>query len=254
MLLLASTSIILVLVLVVVIEPTSRPPQPLGVPGHWHLVLDSELGGDKLPAPWKQGWWGSGVTGPVSTLEDDCYSPRNVTFGDGSVHLDVTKASSTCGGATRPFTGAIITTNPGDGRGHGFQYTYGVLQVRVYLPADGSTFADWPGVWAAGQPGPAYGEQDVIEGIDGDACWHFHRVSGETGGCDTNLKPGWHTVASVWQKGSVTFYYDGHNVGRITSGVTSAPMYLLLDNAVAGHSTPISDSMRVQYVRVWQRS
>jgi hypothetical protein len=96
-----------------------------------------------------------------------------------------------------------------------------------------------------------YGEDDVIEALNGSACWHFHDRDSESGGCDAAIKPGWHTVASDWQKGSVTFYYDGRKVGSITSGITSAPMFLLLDNTTRTVSA-ISDSMRVQYVRVWQ--
>lgn len=216
-------------------------------------MLDSEFDGTNLPAGWKAGWLTTGITPPVNTtLEDDCYGPRNVTFpGDGTMHLNVTAASSVCGGVSRPFTGAMVTTDPGDGRGTGFQYTYGVLQARIYLPADGSRLADWPAVWAEGQDWPTDGEDDVIEGLGGEACFHFHDPLGGPGNCDSTITPGWHTFASDWQPGSVTFYYDGHKVGKITSGITSAPMFLLLDNTTTADS-PISDSMRVQYVRVWQ--
>ena len=52
------------------------------------------------------------------------------------MNLDVTGASSECGGVTEPYTGAMVTTNPRDGRGSGgFQYTYGFLEARVNIPA-----------------------------------------------------------------------------------------------------------------------
>lgn len=245
---------ILAAVAVGVIYATRPSPQPLGIPGKWHLVFDSNFTGPSLPAAWRRGWWGNGVTRPVNQRENDCYSPANVSLpGDGTLHLNVTKAASSCGGVSRPFTGGLVSTNPGDGRGHGFQYTYGLLEARVYLPPNGSTLANWPAVWAVAQPGPNYGEDDVLEGLAGFACWHFHEVSNRTGGCDKTLKPGWHTVASLWQKGSVTFYYDGRKVGQITSGITSGPMYLVLDNSTTGHHT-IADSMRVRFVRIWQSS
>jgi len=52
----------------------------------------------------------------------------------------------------------------------------------------------------------------------------------------------------------VTYYYDGVDVGSITTGITSSPMYLILNNTVSPYSPNDSeaDSMQVQYVRVWQ--
>jgi hypothetical protein len=228
-------------------------PQPLGIRGQWHLVLNSNFDGPHLPAGWKTGWLADGVTPPANSLEADCYSPHNVSFpGDGTMHLSVTSTPSACRGVRRPFTGAMVTTYPRRRQNRGFQYTYGVLQARVYLPAHGSGLADWPAVWAVVQPSsPVYGEDDVIEALNGAACWHFHDRDSESGGCDTAIKPGWHTVASDWQKGSITFYYDGRRVGSITSGITSDPMFLAVDSSTSTDS-PISDSMRVQYVRVWQ--
>jgi len=235
-------------------QPQVVPP-PLGIPGHWHLVLDSEFDGSHLPAGWKSGWLAAGVTRPVETIEDDCYSPGNVTFpGDDTMHLNVTRVPSACDGVRRPFTGALVSTDPFDQRGSGFQYTYGVLQARVYIPADGNRVADWPQVWADGQYWPMDGEDDLMEGIRGKACFHFHDPLGGPGNCDPTLKPGWHTVASDWQQGSVTYYYDGIRVGSITSGVTSSPMFLILANTTTPDSPDNQrpESMRVQYVRVWQ--
>jgi hypothetical protein len=244
------------IIAVAAVEVTTEPPglQPLGIPGKWHLLLDSEFDGTSLPADWQTGWLATGVTAPANVLEDDCYSPNNISFpGDGTIHLNVTAASSHCRVGRRPFTGAMVNTDPSDRRGSGFQYTYGVMQARVYLPADGSRLADWPAVWANGQASSTYGEDDLVEGLAGVACWHFHNSDGELGGCDTAIKPGWHTVASDWQKGSVTFYYDGRKVGSVTSGITSVPMFLIVDNSTSDQS-PVADSMRVQYVRVWQAS
>jgi beta-glucanase (GH16 family) len=242
--------------IVVLMAGTTRQknasPQPLGIPGRWHLVLDSEFNGTRLPVDWKAGWLASGVTRPVNSYEHDCYSPSNVTFpGDGSMHLNVTAAPSVCAGVRRSFTGALVSTDPNHGRGAGFQYTYGVVQARVYLPAEGAALADWPAVWADGQNWPTDGEDDIVEGIDGQACFHFHDSLGGPGRCLSSFSPGWHTFASDWQKGSVTYYYDGVEVGSITSGITSDRMFLLLNNTTTAHR-PIADSMRVQYVRVWQ--
>jgi beta-glucanase (GH16 family) len=242
--------------------PTATPAQanslrPAGVPGNWNLVLNSDFNGSSLNSSvWRTGWFGSGVTVPVNSYENDCYSPSNVTFpGDGSMHLNVTNSSSTCGGKTRQYTGSLVSTNPNDGRSSGgFQYTYGVLEARVYVPADGTRIANWPAVWADGQSWPNTGEDDLMEGLNGQACFHFHDVLGGPGNCDSKVTPGWHTFASDWQPGSVTYYYDGVKVGSITTGITSAPMYIILDNTVYPGESDITkaDSMDVSYVRVWQ--
>ena len=232
--------------------------RPVGIPGSWKIVLDSEFGGSRLPPDWHTGWFGPGVTNPVNPRELDCYSPANVTFpGDGTMHLAVTALTSSCGGRTRPFTGAMVSTDPwGSGAGGGFEYTYGVLQARVYIPAAGARIADWPAVWTDGRSWPADGEDDLVEGLRGMACFHFHDPLGRAGGCDGNLKPGWHTFASDWRPGSVTYYYDGTAVGVVSTGVTAAPMYVVLDNTVNFRwaQAATSAAMRVRYVRVWQHS
>jgi beta-glucanase (GH16 family) len=231
---------------------------PAGVPGRWALVLNSQFNGSGLPSDWQTGWFAAGVTVPVNSSELACYSPANVSFpGDGSMHLNVTAAASRCGGVTRPYTGAMVTTNPADGRaGSGFQYTYGVLQARVYIPADGAQIADWPAVWTDGQSWPADGEDDLMEGLDGAACFHFHDSQGHPGNCVHRLTSGWHTFASYWRPGVVTYYYDGARVGEIATGITAAPMYIAIENTVSpsGGDVTAADSMRVQYVRVWQHN
>jgi beta-glucanase (GH16 family) len=108
-----------------------------------------------------------------------------------------------------------------------------------------------------GQVWPKDGEDDVLEGLKGVVCMHFHSRSNVAEGfgfCDPRIKPGWHTIASNWEPGSVTWYYDGVEVDRTTRGVTSAPMYLVLLNSVSLKAPRVSrpSSLRVAYVRVWQ--
>lgn len=237
--------------------PTTTGTAPVGISGNWNLVMDTEFTGSSLPSQWATGWYGSGVTGGVGgTSEHDCYSPSDVTFpGDGSMHLNLTQTATTCDGTSQPYTTGLVTTDPNDGRsGGGFTYTYGVAEAKIYIPANGSQIADWPSFWADGTgTWPETGEDDVLEGLGGEACFHFHDPLGGPGSCDTSITPGWHTFASDWQPGSVTYYYDGKDVGSITSGVTSAPMYLILGNGVSSTlSDTVSDSMQVAYVRVWQ--
>ena len=79
--------------------PPSTPPQPDGVAGNWNLILDSEFDGPSLDTSiWQPGWFGTGVTAADSAEAENCFDPNNITFpGDGSMHLNVTAAPSTCG-------------------------------------------------------------------------------------------------------------------------------------------------------------
>ena len=227
---------------------------PLGIPGSWHLVLDSEFAGTRLPPDWRTDWFGR--TAPIAGSETDCYSPNNVAFpGDGTLNLLVTAQPSICAGTVEPYTAALVSTNPFDGRsGPGFQYTYGALEARIYLSGDNGKIADWPAFWANGQNWPNTGEDDVLEGLAGSACWSFHDAQGLRNGCIRNFGPGWHTFSSDWEPGSLTYYYDGVEVARLTTGITSFPMYIVLNNDVHYNTAAVTeaDAMKVQYVRVWQ--
>ena len=71
-------------------------------------------------------------------------------------------------------------------------------------------------------------------------------------GCPSGIYTGgWHTFAANWEPGIVTYYYDGVDIGSVTSGITSAPMFLVLDYA-AGNPIHVPDTMKVDYLRVWQ--
>lgn len=93
-----------------------------------------------------------------------------------------------------------------------------------------------------------------MEGLGGQACYHYHSPSGGPGGCATGNYSGWHTYGAEWKPGSVTYFYDGKQVGQITTGISSSPQYLILNNAVwsGGGPSATPADMQVDYVRVWQ--
>jgi beta-glucanase (GH16 family) len=249
------------------LSPTAKAsksvPGPVGIPGKWNLILNSTFSGKTLDTNiWRPGWFGTGISGPINANEVACYNSANVSLpGDDSVHLAVTATASRCERKTRPYTGAVLMTDPKDGRrSGGFTYRYGALQALVYIPADGQAIADWPAVLTLGQHWPTDGEDDVMENLGGIVCAHFHSPGfapgGPLGACDPGFRPGWHTVSSNWEPGQVTWYYDGIQIAHITEGVTSQPMYLVLVNTVSGKSLAVAkpDVERVAYVRVWQEA
>jgi beta-glucanase (GH16 family) len=175
----------------------------------------------------------------------------NVSVSNGNLNLLLTSNS-----------GGLVSTDPDDGQpGHaGFQFAYGFAEARIYLPAYGNQIANWPAWWTDSQNWPVTGEMDMMEGLSGSACYHFHYGTSPSdnngpGGCASGDYSGWHTYGAEWSPGSVTYYYDGKEVGQLTTGITSAPMYLVLENSSSGSyggSVVTPSTMEVDYTRVWQ--
>jgi beta-glucanase (GH16 family) len=247
-------------------RPTQKPtPKPTGDPGDWVLTFDDEFSGAGLDTrKWSKGWLAPGITPPVNSTEEECYDPAQVTESGGALNLNLITKSEPCGIAHPVYTSGIVNS---DGK---FSYSYGFLEARAWLPAvrgEPGKVANWPAVWTDGQHWPADGEDDIVEGIDGQACPHFHSAARPNGigashgtaghpasGCvKKNLAGGWHTFGADWEPGSVTYYYDGQDIGSVTSGVTSAPMYLVI-NYAAGMPYQSPSTMKVDYVRVWQKA
>jgi beta-glucanase (GH16 family) len=226
---------------------------PLGATGNWQIAFDDEFNTSSLDTSlWSVGWFGSGITRAVNGLEDACYDPANVSQSGGELDLALAKKTESCGG-TQPYAGALVSTN------HRFSFTYGFVEVRAWLAGSGSTVYDWPQIWTDGQSWPQNGEIDLLEGLGGSACYHWHGPPSGVGYGSCPGGPfagGWHTFGVDWEPGIVTYYYDGRNVGsvaNVTSLITSNPMYLILTSSTSGSSVvqaPVTE--RFDYVRVWQ--
>lgn len=226
-------------------------------------MLNSDFRTGRLnTAIWRTGWFGSGITGPINAHESACYSPANITVSKPTgLLLRVSQAPSECSHTPQPYTGSVLSSNPDDGRTHGgFTYRFGVLEARIFLPATAQRgIADWPAVVTFGHVWPRDGEDDVMESLGGLVCAHFHSPGyapgGNLGGCDPGLSPGWHIVSADWEPGSVTWYYDGVEIAHADKGITSDPMYIVLVNTVSAKAPAVAraDTLRVSYVRVWQR-
>ncbi len=230
---------------------TGGSPQPLGSTSTrpWNLTFNSTFSGTTLnTAQWSTGWFGSGITDPVNQTSDpECYDPANVHVANG-LTLSLTQHQEFCNG-TRPYAASMITT-----RGK-YTFTHGFIEAKIASPGVNGALADWPAFWADGASWPKDGELDVLEGLHGQACFHFHSPAGGPGGCASGNFTGWHTYGAEWTASSVTYYYDGHDVGTITTGITSSPMYIILSLAASGaYGGPaaVPAEMQVAYVRVWQ--
>jgi hypothetical protein len=269
--------------------PSSADPNPgpVGIPGTWTSSLNdgpTYSGGavtDDVSA--LLDWTGAtgALQSPHNNLEDDCYAPANVGLDPTGDYVDLSltdPATSDCvpppGWQSEPYYGANIdSTNV-------FNQEYGAFEAEVYLPPTPSgAIADWPAWWLVGTQAnwPATGEIDLVEGLGGNAEYHFHygtaadplfQPQGQDG--EVSIGPGWHTLGVDWQPARDTsspeyvmsYYYDGKLAGMIdepqASGeLTPTPMQFIFDmsnNPSVAASSVVPATMKVAYARAWTGS
>jgi beta-glucanase (GH16 family) len=249
------------------VAPPAASPQPVGPTGTWNLKFADEFSGTSLDlSKWRPNWFGStdtSVTKPINDYEESCYDPSQVKVQDGLLHLTAIKLAAPKVGCVKKNGAAASYASGMLMSYYDYNFTYGYMEARINLPGAGGVPENWAAFWANGRDWPRTGEIDVMETLGGEPRWHFH-YEDSTGkhrsyGSGYDLispKTGWHTFGALWEPGKITFYFDGRAVGSVTSNVTSAPMYLILNHAVSNYiSGPIKvpSTLQVDYVRHWQR-
>ena len=220
-----------------------------------HVLFFDDFNGSSLNLKkWQPNWLAGDnrtTTKPVNSHEASCYAPSQVSVGSGSLHLRATsRRCRASNGHTYSYASGLVNT-----RKH-FTFTYGRLEARIWMPPGTSSRThNWPAFWANGTgTWPKTGEIDVVEGLSGSNCYHFHSPSGGPGGCAPMRNAGgWHTFAADWRPGRVSYLYDGKQVGTIRQGITNSPMFLILNLGVSSSISPpirVPSEMRVDYVRV----
>jgi len=211
-------------------------------------VFDDEFQGSTL----NTSVWTDSFDGPIAPQDlVNCYLPADVTVDNGVTFTPHVNAS--CG-----YDSGLISAF------NSRFFTYGYFEARIYVPDNGAGgVQNWPAFWLISQNQPAGGEVDVMEGLGGPVCGHFHYGSARNphswGFCAAGDYSGWHTYAADWERGSITWYYDGVQVGKyVSSNVTSAPEAIWLDYALTdsfgGPGVQLPSSMQVAWVRAYQGS
>ena len=196
-------------------------------------LFDDEFNGTSIDtSKWTPNWFDG--SGPVNSAEAAGYSSSHLSVGGGYLSMTLTADPiySSKLGKTLPYTGALLTTQPAGQFKVMPPYR---VEARMFLPASGGQVANWPAFWSNGNSWPADGENDVVEALGGDACWHYHSPSGGPGDCANGNLSGWHTFASEVKNGVATYYYDGAPVGTIAQGITLSPHYLVLQQSISDH-------------------
>lgn len=237
---------------------------PSGVPGQWRQVFNDEFTAKSTDrSKWNTGWFGDGITQGVNPEEVACYSPGNLAYGGGSVRMMFTRRAQVCGGRSKPYTGAMLTTM------NKFEFTYGYVETRMWVAGLNGKIVNWPGFWLNGHTWPNDGEIDILEGLGGNAAYNLHwgsspAAAAQMGSAVKGNFTGWHTFGVDWQPNSITFYYDGRKATPINTSaygrnpapgnvIPAAKHYLIMGNSSAGPKPVATASLFVDYVRIWQR-
>jgi beta-glucanase (GH16 family) len=243
--------------------PTGAPgstPTPDGPPGAWRLAFDDEFTGSSLDTSKWSDCFPWGCQGTYSS-EKQCYSPSNVVVGNNELLLAATHSSSSCNGATQPYTSGLITTYKS------YQLQYGYTEVRFWNPV-GQGY--WPIVDLLPADLKWPPEIDLMEAGGSDPTsitMHYHYASSyyAPGWAYTgpNFSQGFHTIGVDVEPNAITWYVDGQQWARFSGaaqlGVINRPMYLALGLAIGGPyngapdaTTPAAAYLRFDYVRSWQ--
>jgi beta-glucanase (GH16 family) len=140
----------------------------------------------------------------------------------------------------------------------GFEFTYGRVEVRAWLPSGAGT---WPAFWLLSADKTSLPEIDILEryGSRPDLMTsHVHqRIDGERASerieaDGRGLDQGWHTYSVDWSADAVVFAIDGIETGRVTDPelIPTTPMYLILNLAMGGSAGEVDLDSLPQTLRI----
>ncbi len=235
---------------------------PVDVDGR-RVVFDETFSGVDLDPVWSTcHWWQvDGGCTIASNDEQQWYRPEGVVVRDGELQLTATAdEQETTDGAVLPIRSGMVSTGPSsnDAESSGFEFTYGLVEVRAWLPDGDGT---WPAIWLLSADKTSLPEIDILERY-GDrpdvVTSHVHQsVDGERASArvETNglaLAGGWHTYSVDWSADAVVFAIDGVETGRVTDQdlIPTTPMYLILNLAMGGFAGDVDIDVLPQTMRI----
>ncbi len=207
------------------------PSGPLGIPGKWRLVFDSEFDGHQLN---RNVWSAHNGWANQNSVTDHL---SNVRVADG--HAVLTLAS--------PGSGAAIAT-----RSFGLKVGE-YAEARIEFPGNGSTIYNWPAWWTSGPNWPTGGENDIAEGF-GSLTVNYHSPSAThlLGPVPGQWAGAFHTYGIYRGRFYSRVYWDGRLVRTYRTDDNGQPQTLLLTLGAGNQiKTGPAGAMIVDYVRVW---
>lgn len=233
---------------------------PLGIPGTFVSLFRDDFNSLDTSI-WGTNWLGTAgtITKPVNSYEIAACDPAQVKISNGKLQLTaISKTVVAKDGKTYNYVTGLVNSA---GKKEFTTSTKGIImEAKIFCPAVGTKIANWPAVWMNGHhtTWPDAGELDIMEGLSGQAAYHYHGGSSRGASVAKNFT-GWHTFAAEWYPDRVVFWYDGVQVGTLSGGIYNKPMYMVLNNGISkenlyGGPLLIPATMEVEYVAVWTRA
>jgi beta-glucanase (GH16 family) len=229
----------------------------------WRIVFQDNFAGDELDSAWSTcHWWQvDGGCTIASNDEQQWYRPEAVAVSNGELALTATRdQQETTDGEFLPIRSGMVSTGPSsnDAESSGFEFTFGRVEVRAWLPAGGGT---WPAFWLLSADKTSLPEIDILERYGNRpelATSHVHqRVDDERDSerIEANglgLDEDWHTYSVDWSADAVVFAIDGIETGRVTDPelIPTTPMYLILNLAMGGSAGEVDLDSLPQTLRI----
>ncbi len=233
---------------------------PVGQTGGWQLTFEDEFNGTTLDvAKWQpQDLWCG-----IRNNELQAYQPENARVSGGFLHLVAEKRSANldyCGVTRidkRYASGIAITMDK-------FDQKYGYFEAKIKVPKGNGL---WPAFWM--MPYHTWPpEIDIMEILGRDTKtmymtnhWGTASNPQKNGGsfAGIDFSADFHVFGAKWTASDITWYVDGTQRFRSTSGIPSQPFFMMLNLAVGGSwpgspdsSTPFPSEMLVDYARAWR--
>lgn len=215
------------------------------------LVFNDEFNGSALNL---QKWQTQYVWGRTNGSELQYYSPSAFVLGNGVLNIKAEKKASN----GKSYTSGIITTFKS------FHFTYGVVKVRLRVPAGKGL---WPAVWLLDYAGGAP-EIDMMEvlGHQPNVNYMTLHYSSNSGNSNVgtyyngpNLSSGYHIFAVDWNAQRIIWSVDGVERYRVTQHIPTKPLYLIVNLAVGGDwpgspdaSTKFPAYYSIDYIRIYK--
>ena len=242
------------------------PPPPPPDPGHGTLIFEDQFDTLRWDTVWTSGIWGYDTGNPGN--EAQVYRRANATVSGGILSLtakreDATTSWPNYSGKVFPYTSGMISSDPLQVSGAGFDFQYGYMEARIKIPSGRGL---WPAFWCP--PNSATpGEIDMMEILGHEPAklhmnYHGSFSQGSSYTAPVSLALDYHIYGLDWRAGKLVWYLDNVERFRIeNSQITSARKYLDLNLAVGGDgswpgppdaSTVFPATMLVDWVKVWQ--
>lgn len=168
----------------------------------------------------------------------------------GKLSITAARAPSSIVGPGSWASGLITTKDT-------FAQKYGYFEMRAEFPTDKGV---WPAFWLLPANGGWPPEIDVVEAYGTTDLYSYLHTTDKTHEAQywsrqSTMLTGYHTYGVLWTKDTISFWYDGKQVGNFaTPADMNQPMYMLIDLAMKKPVDGMTDApktMNIDYVRAY---